>query len=370
MASRPALTTRWHTESFIYNLDGTLKESIDKNGSHTHLTYDYERRPLTKKIFSPEGDLLDSSSNTYDAFHLLSTTNFLGHTTTYTYDLVGRKSSVKTGDALTTFEYDCFDQLRKSREFYGENPDEVIINEWDYDLLGRVSEERIVNPNGKLVKKTKYNYDEAGNKQDILQYDEEGLFSTTTILYDPLNRPIELIDAEGNSTTIHYDLKGFNKKGERILIKTTTDPLGNRLVETHDTLGRVVEITGLNSVGVILSNTRNVYDFCNNLVRVHHDVYSQGELIREVVNTWEYDSQNRVICLIEAAGTPDQKITHTHYNSKGQKELIIKPDGVTLTHLYDGLGRLSELFSSDKTIHYSYTSDDGVSHPILSVRSC
>lgn len=343
-------------ESFFYYLNGTLKEHVDKNGSSTRYTYDPQRRLLTKEIYSREEVLLDKTTNRYNTFHLLETTNFLGHSTFYTYDGAGRKNSEKTGDSLVTYEYDDFDLLIRSKKFFGKGPNDCIVTEWSYDLLGRVEEERHLNPDGGVEKCLRYTYDEAGNIRDHIQ--ENGRdFSITTTLYDSLNRPIEITDPEGKKTVIHYDRHGRDLQGKEILIKTTIDSLGYQVQEIHDALDRVVEIKVFNLNGEIVSRKGMCFDFANNLVEERHDVFTEGQIIREVINTWEYDSQNRIISLTEASGSPEQKTTHIIYNSKGQKETIIKPDQVTLTHHYDELGRLKGIISSDKTIHLAYDYD-------------
>ena len=66
---------------------------------------------------------------------------------------------------------------------------------------------------------------------------------------------------------------------------------------------------------------------------------------------------HRLIKRIEAAGTPEQKVTHYRYNGFGQLEVIIPANGIGLCHRYDALGRLSEYFSSDYTFDYEYTYD-------------
>lgn len=72
---------------------------------------------------------------------------------------------------------------------------------------------------------------------------------------------------------------------------------------------------------------------------------------------------NQETAQMEAVGTPDQKITRFEYDSYGQNNKIIKPDGVHLTSTYDEFGRLKTLTSSDQTIAYTY--DYNNNHQVL-----
>ena len=86
-------------------------------------------------------------------------------------------------------------------------------------------------------------------------------------------------------------------------------------------------------------------------------IISPDQEDRSAIVTWKYDSGNREVECIEALGTPEDKITRTIYNSKGQKEKVIKPDGVQILHTYDIFGRLESYRSSDDSFHYIYKYD-------------
>lgn len=84
------------------------------------------------------------------------------------------------------------------------------------------------------------------------------------------------------------------------------------------------------------------------------DVISEGIKQREYAIHNTYNSRG----LLESeTEMPSGKKTSYTYNSMGNLEVKIKPDGILLYHTYDALGRLKTLSSSDKTIHYVYTYD-------------
>jgi RHS repeat-associated protein len=88
------------------------------------------------------------------------------------------------------------------------------------------------------------------------------------------------------------------------------------------------------------------------------DVIIDGNIQNKIELAYQYDSRDREIAIIEALGTPLEKVTIKEYNLiSGELETITKPDGEKLTHEYDFLGRLSALYSSDKSIHYIYHYD-------------
>src|ERR1700722_20011825 len=92
--------------------------------------------------------------------------------------------------------------------------------------------------------------------------------------------------------------------------------------------------------------------------RTHTEkVYTPNAPNRFVIITWEYDSTGQLIHCTEAKGTHEQKDTHHVYNSFGQKESTIWPNGITLNYVYDDLGRLISEASSDQSIYYSYAYD-------------
>ena len=64
---------------------------------------------------------------------------------------------------------------------------------------------------------------------------------------------------------------------------------------------------------------------------------------------------SRLTSLTQAKGHPEQQRTHIKYNKFGQKETVVKGDGILLIHTYDDLGRLKTYRSSDNTISYRYT---------------
>src|SRR5690606_33363162 len=92
------------------------------------------------------------------------------------------------------------------------------------DVLGRVVNKSV---DGQLD--TSYTYDPAGNIASITKQD------TMRFLYDPYDRLIEKVDAEGAKTTISYE------EGNRILKKTIQDPKGAKRIEIYNAHGLLLK---------------------------------------------------------------------------------------------------------------------------------
>ena len=333
------------SETSIYNLDGTLKSHTDRYGNGTTYTYDFLKRPIQQDTFSPDGTLLKSISNTYDALHLISTKDPEGIITTYTYDGAGRLSSENKEGRTIKYEYDNLNRKHK-----------VIQNEsvavFVYDFKNQVVEERIEDLQGHVIRKAEFAYDANGNRTKIIQDN-----AITITAYNGYNQPTKITDALGNSTIITYDHQFRNRYGQIVLQITSTDPLGTTTCTTYDTWGRAALQENKNPYGKLIAKKELFYNARNQLTHSIDSVIFSGEVEKEIHTLWEYNRLGFLVHLTEALKTPEQKHTHHHYNVYGQKEITVKPDGIELHYAYDIIGRLELLSSSDDTIAYGYSYD-------------
>lgn len=340
-------------EHFEYHLDGTLSKSIAKNGSITLHTYDFLGRPIEKNVYSPHMELLATSQCTYNAFHLTSTTDPSGLTTFYTYDGAGRLIQEQKGAHLTTYAYDTLGRRMQTRERYGENAERLTI--CLYDALDRIKEERI-EENGALLRRSTFGYDVDGNCISQAMETDGGIALTKTE-YNAFKQPTKIVDALGNTTLFTYNYSAFNAYGQMVLETNKIDPLGMQTVTTLNVLGKPDLVVKKNSFGKLLSKKELLYNAVGDCIRCIETVVTPQAADRTVTTLWEYDACHQLRHLTEAAGTPEQKHIRYHYNAFGQKERIEKPDGISIIHTYDVLGRLSALQSSDKSLSYTYHYD-------------
>lgn len=338
-------------EAKSYHLDGKVKDCTAKNGTVTCYTYDYLKRPIQETVYDREGILLKSTLNCYDAFHLISATDPEGITTTYTYDGAGRLASEVKDDHVLRYTYDTLGRKHK-----------VIENEtvkiYIYDFKDHLIEERIENVDGKVFSTTSYLYDVDGNCTHTFQGE-----SVSVTKYNALGQPVEATDAQGNTTTIFYDHTYRNDAGQNVLRKAEIDPCGNVTYSLYDTQGKIASCEKHNPFGQLIAKRDLKYDKNGRLVQALDAVVASGEIDKKILTTWEYNSAGALTHLTEAVNTPEQKHTRYRFNAYGQKEAVIKPDGVEIHYLYDALGRLSHISSTDNTIAYIYTYDRN-DHPI------
>lgn len=324
-------------ETYEYYLDGTLAKSIAKNGAITL----YERDSLGR-VIQEDIQGLGTKTNVYYGKKLISSTDLLGVETTYEYDFAGRLIKTIHGKTQTENEYDSLGRISKTKEWFGYGPTDYSVNAFEYDYLNRVIEERIEDSNRNILKKSNFDYDVQGNKTKII----EGKSITQTV-YNSDNLPIKIIHADGYETHFSY---AYNK----VLNVIATDPAGRTMTLIYDELDRKTTILKKDPFGYLLSRQDILYDGVGNQIKVIDTVISNENSQYKIFTEWKYNEVNEEISLTEALGTPEQKISRTKYNKYGQKEEIIKPDGIILFHTYDDQGRLFTLISSDKTISYQY----------------
>ena len=333
-------------EEKAYSLDGLLVKETAKNGLMTLYSHDPFGRVLTTQKYSPEGLLLSTTSSTYSTFRLLTETDEAGNSTIYKYDGAGRQIAVINSDKINLYTYDAFGRVISERE------GDVSI-ERNYDLLDRIVEERHESY-GQVQTKKQYKYDAAGNCTHEIAFADAGIAVQETE-YNPHKQPLLIRDALGNE--MHFTYATLNFRGQTVRSIIKTDPLGNNEVKIFDTHQNVSRSWRANSLGIILQAEDLFYDAEGHPLQSIAEVYSGNGPTRKVITEWEYDSMGNMVRCIEAKGTPEQKSYRLIYNLNGEKESIIKPNGVVLHHKYDLLGRLERFTSSDNTIDYSYSYD-------------
>ncbi len=318
-----------------YPNSGTLQSYTDRSGTKTVHTYDIFDHLICQKTYSPEGELLKTTSATYSPFHKLSETNAAGVTTYFDYDYAGRKTAERTLDRQVLYTYDALGRLSSTQK--GETR---YIQE--YDLLDRVIEKRTEDLEGNIYFQEKYAFDANGNKTHVITC--EGISET---LYNAQNQPIQITSPDGHITTITYDLS-------KCLTKTTTNPLGITTVEAyHPLYNHLTHLTVKNAQGEVIQEREHLYDPVGNRIETKEHCFEGSLSKREISHTWEYGPCQRLLRLIEAG----VKETLYSYGSDGRLETTIKPDQTELRRTYDPLGRLHTLASSTGDIAFTYFYD-------------
>lgn len=306
------------SESFVYYLDGTLKDHTARNGVVTHYERDFLSRVTEKTVLTGEGHRLTTAA-TYSPFHLLSTTDPLGRTMRWQHDATGRMvSSIlewEEGSAVAKYSYDKDDNLTSIQHSFGD--------EDGMDLRMERNEQ------GQAV------------ACQVVDHMERELISGGYF------KPRGQLPPQ-----VEEDYAYLNSLGQRVLQRKVTDERGITTATLHDALGHVVEETRTDAFGARLSLSQYFYDLAGHMVEERHGC------TEPIVTRYQYGPMGQL-----SSKTHDSMTTHYFYDDAGQLSCIRKPDGVELTMSYDALGRVRHLASSDGSVEYSYTYDMA-NHPI------
>lgn len=297
-------------EFLEYNKDGSLHKSVGKDGSYTIYTRDFLSRPIETNVFSPANHLISSTKNTYNTFHLTSTTNPKGLKTEHFYDYAGRLIKTSDGYRNVEYVYDSLGELKYQKEWLG-NDYALIISE--RNEKNQVTEMRIEDPSNLTLKKIE-------------------------------------VPAASNQPFVEYIY-------EDVLKKQMTDEKGYRILVTYDPMGRERAIEKRDPFGQMIAQQNNTFDSVGNMTHQTHIVFVDNKAAYEVTTAYTYGPCNRIESVTEAFGTAEQQTTTYSYNKAGQLEILTKPDGTCLHYAYAPGGAVAEISSLDHSFHYRYQYD-------------
>lgn len=324
-------------EKYTYTAAGHPKTHVDQRGILTSYEVDVLGR-ITRKTISSTNGVLAEEHFEYQGSQLICKTDAEGSKTLYRYDGAGRKIAEECNNEVIGFSYD-----RQGRLHTIQTGDLLTIRE--YNLLGRLVEEREESTSGILHASKTFELDSAGNQIIVVQGDIRNEFA-----YDSANRLVRKQDALGNVETISYDEGFINDARQKVLCKTHVDPIGLQIIEVYDIMGRVASIEIKKDK--TLSIEKNRYSPAGRLIERCNTITYSENVSHDVHTRWRHDQMGKIIELIEAAETMDARITRHEYGVCGELVQTIKPDGVMLTYQYHDLGFLAAIDSSDGSVHH------------------
>ena len=363
---KPVITkfSQYRSICNLYNLDGTLAESIDEEGIKTVYKYNLFGKTIEKSVFSKEGYILKVEKWNYKADTLLSYRDPLGNVTNFIYDGAKRKIKEQTKEKNINFIYDPLSRLVQMHIISKDNPKDGLVEQFTYDLIGREIEREKLDLLGNVLWRKRFEYDEYDNKIRIIHF-LEGKESSDAFVYDPFKRMIKHIDPLQNETVFTYNDYFLNGESQMILQKTKTDPKGISTVETFDAMQRCDSLQMINAFGVLLSEQTYYYDEVGNKVKQSDLIYLNDKPLKEHLTTWSYDNFDNLIELTEAAESSSPKRTHFAYDNKNRLTYVIKPNRTRINYTYDNLDRLVKLDSSNRRCSYSWKYHKSSSLPTL-----
>ncbi len=300
-----------------YSGNGNLMGTTLQDGSKIVYKYDL----LGRLIYKNQGGLEEFLD--YEGVVLKKVTSSNGLVTVYDYDSFGRKISEDVGGRKKEFFYDEMNLVYKTQQ------EDVTTIEL-HDIEGRVI---TTHTNGKGI--IHYKYDEEGRKSKCTKITSCGK-AEDRFAYDFEGRLISHIDPLDQKTLFLYE----------DYTRTEIDPLGHQTVEYFDPLSRVIQTKKLDALGNLLFSETFTYDKEGNVARRFTDEHN-------IDVTYRYDCMNRLIEEVESG----KKTTYYKYDCKGRLVQKTLSNGVEIFTEYNGLDQMTEVKSSDGTIHYEYFYD-------------
>ena len=307
-----------------YDSLGRVKSTRNARGYYTHYTYDENNnitsitRPADGVTPGGAGDI--KIVNTYDASdNLATTTDPLGHLTTFTYDVLNRKTAetytVGGQQRVRRFEYDAMGRLYRTID------EKNNATESRFDARGKLLKE--IDP---LTQSVTYTYDGNGNVLTVT----DAANRKVTYTYDALDRKISSLDSEGNTERFEYNEQG--------LLKSKTDGRNQTTRYEYDVMGRMTKVIDADN-----STTQATYDANGNLATT---------IDRNTRTTqYSYDTLNRLSQLTD----PLNRAWKFTYDPNGNLTSRIMPSGKTITYTYDKFDRLTGVnYPGGPTVSYTY----------------
>ena len=354
-------------------------------------TMQYNSLGQVIQIDGPRTDVSDLITLTYhdcgtgaECGQLASTTNALGHTTTFdSYDVHGRITQMTdANNVVTTFAYDLRGRLLTKTETPPAGA--VRITTTTYDSAGQITsattpdgitlfynfaaDQKLLSITDDLGNLIEFDYDLKGNLDTALTQDPDAtLVRTIDTDYDIRNR-VASIDSAGSLAQMVHDAVGN--------LVNETDPNENpSTVHTYDSLDRLAQtidaLSGLTSYGYDVNdqltqitapdgaNTQYVYDDLGNLLQeispdrgtMTFGYDDAGNVISQVdgrgVNvTYTYDALNRLTFIDYPGTTEDVSFTYDTCTNGIGRLCTTQDESGTTTLAYDAFGNATQ---HDKT---------------------
>ncbi|MFF4248992.1 putative T7SS-secreted protein [Streptomyces sp. NPDC001822] len=386
------------TTRFAYTDFDLLTARTGPDGVRHEFSHDTNLR-LTR-VTNPLGQTWDYA---YDEAGRLNTeTDFDGRALSYTYDAAGRMVSRANGlgqsidfahnalgqvirkevegNAVTTFEYDIFDEigvatgpdarLERLRDRFGRLRSEKVNGRtltYTYDGLGR----RVgrTTPGGAV---SEWSYDAAGRRIKLIASGRQIDFS-----FDAAGREVERSVSDVVALTSSFDVMSrltaqeTTSQGRTLQHRTYTYGAGGGLVGTSDVFsgargfdvdpaGRVI---GVHAQGW---TERYAYDEAGNQTQASwpathpsHSAtgaraYEGTHIIRAGDVRYEHDGQGRITRRrkIRLSRKPDT--WRYEWDAEDRLTSVTTPDGTVWRYAYDPLGRRISKQSPSETVHFTW----------------
>ncbi|NTW71787.1 MAG: DNRLRE domain-containing protein [Eubacteriaceae bacterium] len=318
------------TNNYLSN--GLIDQTTNEYGSST--SYDYNNKGQLIKVTDALG--YESEILSYNSMGKpLIVKDKKGNITSYSYDKLGRNTSVTYPDGNSeSWVYDLNNNVIKYMNRRG------IETKYEYDALNRQIK-TILGNDGEIV--TDFSYGVDGNLI-VTQTDPAGKASKS--FYNEVGN---LVKEESGGTYVNYE---YDFLGNRVKI---TDEDGKIIKSEYDILNRQTKTIIVDSVnGDIIKNV--AYDLLGNVLT---SIDGEGD-----VTTYTYDNLSRLTTVVQTVEGTDQTTAYSYDIVAGDKikNIITFPNGNQKETYLDKLGRITEDKdlgdpNSGTSMHSIYTYD-------------
>jgi RHS repeat-associated protein len=270
-----------------------------------------------------------------------------GRPTVFTYDLLGRVTSVTPrGEATTSISYRDASPPTPIGPTWSTTSAELVVGPaaaplsheiWSYDGFGRIIQDQISMPGGSpgaetwSAQVTVYNAmgwkifeSERGNPTN----------GTSYAAYDPFGRAGSITSADAKTTILAYQGTEVLKRTSKVWSAEQQEELPSTTKEEYDVLGRLRQVTEPNA-----TRTRYTYDAGGRLASVLGNV---GGRANAQGRAFRYDG--RGFLTYENHPELGQAVTY-QYDPRGNVVSKTSAAGTVFSR-YDGAGRLTDVSSS------------------------
>ncbi|HND52865.1 MAG TPA: hypothetical protein PLV92_10730, partial [Pirellulaceae bacterium] len=362
--NQPGLATPGYDDQLVtkYQFDAKsrLIAQTSPRGDFYTTTYTFDRlgnqTSVTSQVGTPEAPQLAITTMAYDdAGRVVESVDALGHRSTFTYDLLGRRKSQSvstdytvnnpSGELLTTWGYE---ETSAGYEVTVRDPLRSVLSVSKYDPFDRLmrleqrgvlDSEQNYDDNGNLVEKrigadvTRYRYDKLNRLEKTL--DEAD--NTITNAYDANGNLIRVFDAKGNPPAV-YEYDARNRR------YSSTTPGGETTTTDFDLAG----------------NTTRVIDDAGNVTSYTFDALNRQltESNSFGTRTTQYDQEGHAIRYQDRDGRTTRYTIDGGGRTIGEQWLNAGGDVFeTIATQYDALGRMTGAHDADSSFTIQYTPD-------------